>query len=241
MARQADVVDRRARAVAPRGRLADLVEPGVSRAASLLLAEEGRFLLGARPPLEDRGHTILRLTGIGGWAEGEESFVETVRREALEETGSDVRLFTFARTVVVRSPDDSQLVPLTDRPSPLALVFRRFGTGPFDPWSDDYQRVAPVAVFAGALTQFPRLSKPDEHPFFLWVHPEQMIALSDADVPLEYLLNDGADLFGAFTGDAGRALVRLTDSIQALLTALGPRSFTLLSDIARLTQTASIE
>lgn len=241
MAQQADVVDRRVGTGPPRARLADLVEPGGSRASSLLLAEEGRFLLGARPPLADRGRTIVRLTGIGGWAEGAETFVETVRREVLEETGSDVRLFTFARTAVIHAPDDIQAVALADRPSPVALVFRRFGTAPFDPWSDDYQRIAPVAVFAGTLTGTPRLAKPDEHPFFVWLHPEQMMAISDADVPLEYLLADGADLFGPFPGDPGRALVRLTDSIQALLTALGPRSFALLSDIARLTQTASIE
>lgn len=241
MARQADVVDRRSGGVAPRVRLADLVAPGVSRAASLLLADEGRFLLGARPPVHDRGRIIIRLTGIGGWAEGDESFIETIRREALEETGSDVRLFTFARTVVIHSPEDIEEVQLHDRPTPVALVFRRYGTGPFDPWSDTYQRISPVAVFAGTLTRLPRLAKPDEHPFFLWLHPEQMIAVSDADVPLDYLLNDGAELFGDFEGDASRALVQLTDSIQALLTALGPRAFSLLSDIARLTQTASIE
>jgi hypothetical protein len=68
-----------------------------------------------------------------------------------------------------------------------------------------------------------------------------MIALSDADMSLEYLLNDGADLLGTFTGDAGRSLVRLTDSIQALLAALGSRAFTLLSDVARLTQTGDVE
>lgn len=239
MARQADLVDRRA--VASRGRLADLVAPSVARAASLLLADEGRFLLGARPPLDDRGHLIVRLTGIGGWAEGNESFAETARREALEEIGSDVRLFTFARTALIHSPDDIQPIQLIDRPTPLALVYRRFGTGPFDPWSDEYQRIVPVAVFAAALTQLPRLTRPEELPCFLWVHPEQMIAMADADVSLHYLLEDGAELFGVFDGDPGRALVRLTDSIQALLTALGPRSFTMLSDIARLTQPASVE
>ncbi len=241
MARQADVVDRRAGGFAGRAKLEDLAGPGSSRASSLLLAEEGRFLLGARPPLVDRGRLIVRLTGIGGWTEGDESFVETAHREVVEETGSDARLFTFARTAVIRSPDDIQLVALADRPCPVALVFRRYGTAPFDPWSDEYRQVAPVAIFAGRLLQAPRLTMPDEHPFFLWLHPEQMIALADADAPLDYLLGDGAELFGTFDGDTSRALVRLTDSFQAFVTALGQRAYSMLSDIARLTQSASAE
>jgi 8-oxo-dGTP pyrophosphatase MutT (NUDIX family) len=239
MTGHADVVDRRA--VATRVRLADLIDPEVSRASSLLLAQEGRFLLGARPPLDDRGRIIIRLTGIGGWAEGDESFAETARREALEETGSDIRLFAFARTSLIRSPGNTELVPVAERPCPVALVYRRFGTPPFDPWADDYRSVSPVAIFAGELLRVPHPTKPDEHPFFLWLHPEQMMAVSDGDAPLEYLLNDGAELSGSFDGDRRRALVRLTDSIQALVTALGPRAFTLLSDIARLSQTASAE
>lgn len=215
-------------------RLGELVEPDAPRASSLLIAQDGRFLLGCRPPLTERGRILLRLTGIGGWAEGDESFSATVHREALEETGSDVRLYGWSRTAVVRSPDDVFAVAVTGEPAPVALVFRRFGTAPFDPWSERYSRVAPVAVFAGALEHEPSIAAQHEHPCFIWLYPEQMIALADSDEPLEYLLADGAEVVGAFEGEPRLALVRLTDSIQALLVALGPRAYAFLGDIARL-------
>jgi 8-oxo-dGTP pyrophosphatase MutT (NUDIX family) len=221
--------------------LAELVQPDTARAASLLLAQDGRFLLGARPPTEERGRIVLRLTGIGGWAEEGETFDATIHREVVEETGSDVRLLHVDPTMIVRSPDDIEPVDIIGAPTPVALVFRRFGTGPFNPWAEDFQRVAPVAVYAGVLLHPARIAKHDEHPFFMWLHPEHLIALSDADEPLEYLLADGAEMFGTFTGDRSRSLVRLTDSIQALVTALGARAFALLSDIARLTQPAAAE
>jgi 8-oxo-dGTP pyrophosphatase MutT (NUDIX family) len=222
-----------------RHRLAELIEPGMSRASSLLFAQDGRFLLGVRPPLDERGRILLRLTGIGGWAEGDESFAATAQREAREETGSAVRLFDIGETLIVRSPDDVTPVAFSGEPAPVALVFRRFGTPPFDPWSEGYLRVAPVAVFAGALRAPVRITAPLEHPFFMWVYAEQLIALADADEPLEYLLTDGAELYGEFTGDPARTLVRLTDSIQALLTALGARAFALLNEVGRLGQPAN--
>ena len=49
------------------------------------------------------------------------------------------------------------------------------------------------------------------------------------------------DAIGPIGFDSRQAIVRLTDSIQALLTALGPRAFTFLCDIARLTQPARVE
>jgi 8-oxo-dGTP pyrophosphatase MutT (NUDIX family) len=211
----------------------------MSRASSLLFAQDGRFLLGVRPPLTERDRILLRLTGIGGWSEASESFADTARREALEETGSAVHLFDIAETLVVRSPEDVTPVHFSGGAAPVAVVFRRFGTAPFDPWAEGYVSVAPVAVFAGTLNARLRINAPREHPFFMWIYPEQMLALADSDEPLEYLLADGAELFGDFAGDPSRALVRLTDSIQALLTALGARAFALLNEVARLTQPAN--
>jgi 8-oxo-dGTP pyrophosphatase MutT (NUDIX family) len=225
----------------PIERLADLVTPEIPRASSLLLSDEGRFLLGIRPPIHERGRVLLRLTGIGGWAEGDESFSATALREASEETGSGVRLLDLDQTLLVRSPADIQPVPITHDIAPAAVVYRRFGTAPFDPWSDTHGLVAPVAVYVGILRQPARIQKPDELPLFMWVYPEQMIALADADEPLDFLLADGAELVGPVELDTSRAIVRLTDSIQALLTALGARAFTFLCDIARLTQPARVE
>jgi 8-oxo-dGTP pyrophosphatase MutT (NUDIX family) len=222
-------------------RLSELAQPGTPRASSQLIAQDGRFLLGCRPPLSERGRILLRLTGIGGWAEGAETFSATAHREAQEETGSDVRLFERRRTTVVRSPDDIAATEFGGEQAPVALVYRRFGTAPFDPWSEQHSMVAPVAVFAGALERLPVVAARHEHPFFMWVYPEQMIALADSDEPLEFLLADGAEILGTFEGDPRLAIVRLTDSIQALLVALGSRAYAFLGEIARLTRPPASE
>ncbi|MDQ3548985.1 MAG: NUDIX domain-containing protein, partial [Chloroflexota bacterium] len=114
--------------------LSELVQPGGARASSLLLSADGRFLLGIRPPVHERGRVLLRLTGIGGWAEGEESFAETAVRESVEETGSGVRLLDLDQTLLVHSPDDIQTTRVSRETAPAAVVYRRFGTAPFDPW-----------------------------------------------------------------------------------------------------------
>lgn len=221
-------------------RLSDLVEPGTARASSLLLVDQGRFLLAIRPPIHSEQRVLLRLTGVGGWAEGGETFSAAAVRESIEETGSTIRLIEQEYTLVVHSPDDVDTVEITGEPGPAAIVYRRFGTTPFEPWSDEYQSVAPIAVYAATLDDAARIVARDEHPLFMWVYPEQLIALAEADEPLEFLVADGAQIFGQLDFDAGRTIVRLTDSIQALVTALGPRSFALLSDIAQMSGTACL-
>jgi len=222
-------------------RLSDLTHVGMPRAASVLLADEGRFMFGVRPPVVERNRVLLRLTGIGGWAIGDETFEATATRETLEETGCQLRLLNLAQTLIVRSPDDMQRATFPGETSPAALVFRRFGTASFDPWSPSFESIAPVAVYAGLLLKPPCVMARQELPLFMWLYPEQVISLADSDAPLEYLLADGADMLGTADYDPQRAIVRLTDSIQALVTALGPRAFTFLSDIARLTQPARVE
>lgn len=221
-------------------RLSELVEPGTARAASLLLVDQGRFLLAVRPPIYSEQRVLLRLTGVGGWAEGSETFSAAALRESMEETGSSIQLIEQVYTLVVYAPDDIDTVEITDEPGPAAVVYRRFGTTPFEPWSDAYQSIAPIAVYAATLDDTARIVARDEHPLFMWVYPEQLIALAEADEPLEFLIADGAQIFGDIDFDASRSIVRLTDSIQALVTALGPRSFNLLCDIAQMSGTACL-
>ena len=78
----------------------------------------------------------------------------------------------------------------------------------------------------------------------MWVYPEQMMLLADADEPLEYLLANGAEIVGngePVEIDRQHAIVRLTDSIQALSphSVRAPTRF--LAEIARLTQPASAD
>lgn len=219
----------------------DLVSPEMGSGASLLVAEGGRFLLGSRPPVPVGDRMVIALTGIGGWVEPGESFAQAITREAIEETGSDIRLLDLHQTLVIRSPEQQDQVCFFNETGPAALVFRRHGTPAFEPWSDDYQSIVVVAVYAGMFTSRPKVVFEAEHPFFIWLHPEQMIDLSDADVPLSYLLADGAEILGTPDIDPFRCVVRLTDSIQALISVLGPGAYTFLGDIARLTQPARAE
>lgn len=219
----------------------DLVTPEMGTGASLLVAEDGRFLLSARPPFPVGDRSIIALTGIGGWLEPGETFVDAINREALEETGSTIRLLDLHQTLVIHSPTQQEEVCFVGETGPAAIVFRRHGTPAFEPWSDDFTSIIAVAVYAGMFTSRPQVVFEAENPFFLWLHPEQMIALSDADVPLSYLLADGAEILGAPDIDPFRCVVRLTDSIQALISVLGPSAYTFLGDIARLTQPARAE
>jgi len=221
-------------------RLSELVTPGTARAASLLLVERGRFLLAVRPPIFSDQRVLLRLTGVGGWAEGGETFSAAALRESVEETGSEVQLIEQDYTLIVNAPDDIDTIAITGEPGPAAIVFRRFGTTPFEPWSNEYQSVAPIAVYAATLEHDAQIVAREEHPLFMWVYPEQLISLAEADEPLEFLIADGAQIFGEIDFDAGRTIVRLTDSIQALVTALGPRAFPLLTEIAQMSGTACL-
>ncbi|CAN5618130.1 hypothetical protein BH23CHL2_BH23CHL2_24870 [soil metagenome] len=211
------------------------------RGASLLVVEEGRFLLAARPPIITPSRTLINLTGVGGWLEPGESFSAAAMRETVEETGVSVNLINLHDTLIVHGPDVIEDVCIVGEVGPAAIVYCRLGTPPFDPWSDEFESIVPVTVYAGALVGRPSIVAPDEHPFFLWLYPEQLIALADGELPLAFLLSDGAKLDGDFDADNERVLVRLSDSIPALLAALGPTAFGFLGRIARLTQPARVE
>lgn len=213
----------------------------VGRGASLLIVESGRFLVAARPPFATDSRVLINLTGIGGWVEAGETFSEAMHREACEETGVDIDIIDLRETLIVRGPDAIEEVCIVGEPGPAAIVYCRIGTPAFDPWASDFASMVAVTVYAGRLRERPAVVAPEEHPFFLWLYPEQLIALSDGELPLDFLLSDGAELQGELVDDPGRSLVRLNDSIPSLLTALGPSAFTFLGNIARLSQPAHIE
>jgi 8-oxo-dGTP pyrophosphatase MutT (NUDIX family) len=203
--------------------------------------EDGRFLVAARPPIITPTRTLIYLTGVGGWLEPGESYAAAATRETTEETGVTVRLINLKDTLIVHGPEVIEDLCIVGELGPAAIVYCRLGTPPFDPWSDEYDAIVPVTVYAGALLGRPTVVAPDEHPFFLWLHPEQLIALSDGELPLDFLLADGAKMEGSFESDSERVLVRLGDSIPALLTALGPTGYGFLGRIARLSQSTLAE
>lgn len=215
--------------------------PLSGRGASLLVVEDGRFLLAARPPIVTPSGTLVNLTAVGGWLEPGESFPGAVMRETAEETGVSVRLIDLHDTLIVHGPEAIEDVCIVGEVGPAAIVYCRMGTPPFDPWSDEYDAVVPVTVYAGALSGSPSVVAPDEHPFFIWLYPEQLITLADGELPLGFLLSDGARMVGEVDFPEKRVVVRLGDSIPALVSALGPTAFSFLGRIARLTQPARVE
>jgi 8-oxo-dGTP pyrophosphatase MutT (NUDIX family) len=206
-----------------------------------LVVEDGRFLMAARPPIITPSRTLINLTGVGGWLEPGESFSGAVMRETTEETGVSIRLLDLHDTLIVHGPDTIEDVCIVGEVGPAAIVYCRMGTPPFDPWSEQYEAVVPVTVYVGALSDIPAVVAPDEHPFFLWLYPEQLIALADGELPLAFLLSDGAKLVGDFAAETERVVVRLGDSIPALVSALGPTAYGFLGRIARLSQPARAE
>ncbi len=158
------------------------------RGSSLLVVDDGRFLMAARPPIITPSRTLINLTGVGGWLEPGESFSGAAMRETTEETGVSVRLLDLHDTLIIHDPNTIEDVCIVGEVGPAAIVYCRMGTPPFDPWSEDYDAVVPVTVYAGVLSDRPAVVAPDEHPFFLWLYPEQLIALADSELPLAFPL-----------------------------------------------------
>lgn len=201
--------------------LLQLVPEGMFAGTSLILRQSGRFLYGVRPPRVEGLRQVIELTGIGGGLEDEDkSLTACVLREAREEMGCNVRLLPCRETVVVRGQNRVQRVELQGEELPVAVVFRRFRTPPHQPWHEDNQGEACLVVFLAELDGQPWPEM--ELPALIWLKPTHVIQTARQDVPLSRLLASGAELVERVSGLLPRtAWVRLTDSQEALVLALG--------------------
>ena len=204
--------------------LAEIIPDGLFVGTSLILQRDGRLLYGIRPVKQMGNDQVLELTGIGGGLEAEDaSYTAGVRREAMEETGSDAAIVDCPVTWVVRGPDQVKQIVLSDDERPAALVYRYFRTPPHRPWHAINQGPSWLIVFLGQL-----LSKPEptmELPWLIWLTAAQVVQTAREDVPLANLQAGGAELIicpGAPPPPA--AIARLTDSQEALILALGQRA-----------------
>jgi len=208
--------------------LDDLLPAEGITGASLILAGgtppiqgTSSLLYGCRPVSYHSGRAIVEITGIGGRMEAtDESAMDAAQREAWEEVGCEVEIIPQRETYVVRGVADVQRIALPDEPAPAALVFRRHGTPPHQPWHEVHQGDVSILVFQAHLLGEPRPT--GELPALLWLSPTQVVATAERDVPLRQLLQGGATLLERDLGRTPRdSLARLTDSQEALVLALG--------------------
>ncbi|MFN2171327.1 MAG: CHAD domain-containing protein [Candidatus Promineifilaceae bacterium] len=202
--------------------LDEIIPPGIFIGTSMILRKDGRFLYGIRPVRENDGQQILELTGIGGGLEAyDQSYTAGAVREALEEIGCEVNLFPCPTTLIVRGQGDIEKVTVRGDEQPAAVVFRKHRTPPHQPWHLENQGEGCLLVFMAEIIGRP--SPSPELPYLIWVKPEQILETGRGDVPLSKLLTDGAVMTGeALEMPADQYTVRLTDSQEAIVLALGP-------------------
>ena len=201
--------------------LPDLIPDNIFTGTSLILRHGGRLLYGMRPPRMEGTRQIIRLTGIGGGKEDyDNSWTACALREAREEMACGVHVIASSETIVVRGEHDVQQVTLTGTEHPAVVVFRRFRTPPHQPWHEDNEGEVCVVVFLGELEGTPRPAM--ELPALIWLSPVQVVETARRDVLLRDLLAAGASLVeSAPAAMPETAWVRLTDSQEALVLALG--------------------
>jgi len=201
--------------------LPDLIPDDIFTGTSLILRHGGRLLYGMHPPRVQETRQIIELTGIGGkMEEHDESWTACVLREAQEEMACGVRVIPCRTTLVIRGEHDVQQVTLTGTEHPAAVVFRRYRTPPHQPWHEDNEGEACLVVFLGELEGTPRPAM--ELPALIWLGAAQVVKIARRDVLLRDLLAGGASLIESVPAAMlETAWVRLTDSQEALVLALG--------------------
>ena len=201
--------------------LDEIIPAGVFVGTSLILRKDNVYLYGIRPAKMKDGQQILELTGIGGGMEDDDqSLTAGALREALEEIGCRVNLLPCSPTVIVYGKDDIERVIVDGEEKPAAIVFRNHRTPPHQPWHRENQGESCLVVFLADIEGRPSTS--DELPHLMWLKPEQILETGRGDVPLSKLLDDGTVMMGdAFELTADHYLVRLTDSQEAIVLALG--------------------
>ncbi len=202
--------------------LSALTALGVFVGVSLILPGRSGFLLGGRPLRPSAAGPVLELTGIGGGVtHADRSVTDAARREATEEIGCDVRLLPSTTTLIVRDRDHIEIVSFAGAELPAAIVFLGYRTPPHEPWCPEHRGATCLVVFLAELLGCPRPSA--ELPLLAWLDPETLCAAACADMPFSRLAGGLALLSPAAYPPDG-TLVRLTDSQEALILALGDRA-----------------
>lgn len=198
--------------------LASLSALGIFIGVSLLIPGRAGFLFGGRPLRATAAGPVLELTGIGGGVEpSDPSITAAAQREAIEEISCGVRLLPSSSTLLVRGPGQVAPLTLAGSESPLAIVFRGYRTPAHEPWHPEHRGETCLVVFLAELLSSPRPSL--EIPLLTWLDPETLCAAARADLPFSKLPGE-LTLLAPTVCPPADALVRLTDSQEALILAL---------------------
>ena len=201
--------------------LSKFILPGLFTGVSLILPISGKYLFGLRAPKHHNNQTILELTGIGGGIEQmDQSISHAAQRESAEEIGCQVELNSSHSTLIVYNQTKLEKVEIVGPERPAAIVYRNYRTPPHQPWYPEHSGLTCLVVFLAEIIGQPTPS--GELPWLLCIDAPQIFETAHRDVPLTKLLNDDARLIS--TGGLRpplHALVRLTDSQEALALALG--------------------
>jgi 8-oxo-dGTP pyrophosphatase MutT (NUDIX family) len=205
--------------------------PEIFIGTSLILRQADRFLFGIRPAKKIDSQYFLELTGIGGALEpSDPTLTSGVLREAQEEIGIPVRVQQRSETLVVHGPQQFERMCFNGSERPAAIIFRGFRTPPHQPWHADNLGKSCLVIFQAELEGKPWPAM--ELPYLVWLQPEQILALSEGDIPIGELQHLGAELI---TGPLGLPdidwLARMTDSQEALALALGEKTIEFYSSI----------
>ena len=195
--------------------------PGVFIGVSLILPVSGRYLFGIRPPKRHENQAILELTGIGGGVEpSDQSLSHAALRETTEEICCQVQLNSSDSTLIVYDQGRVEAVEIVGVERPAAIVYRNYRTPPHQPWHPNHSGWTCLAVFWGTLIGQPKPC--GELPWLLCITERQILETARRDIPLAQLLENEAVLItGKALPPQMNALVRLTDSQEALALALG--------------------
>jgi 8-oxo-dGTP pyrophosphatase MutT (NUDIX family) len=170
--------------------ISDFCPPGAESGVGLALQDDQGyylfFIAGTRhhcPPGE------RFYAGIGGHRESGESWLACAHREALEEVGTDVDIFSAPLTWYIPHDRPARQVELTDRPRPLALY--QMIHPPDTPRAGELYR---IVVYQARLCSLPGNLPVDEVWAILALTGEQVIRGPERKPTLAELRHEGARL-----------------------------------------------
>lgn len=190
---------------------------------SLLIGgtRRGEYLTGIKPAvLRHAEPPLLRFSAIGGSVEKGEGFVDAAHREAWEEICCPVRLHSAPITWFVDMSGTAKPMVVRDEIAPLAVVNYFYRTPPRQPWSAANEGVSFQAIYAATLDGRPKPT--EELPMLAWLNQGQIARLTERDLRLGELLDEGMPLLSTpKTQVYENGTTRLTAAQEALFCALG--------------------